>query len=146
MKFLRLAVLTFTLCSSSFAVNKDLLALQRDLEAKMEALQQSLTSKIDVMSGTLQAIQADSRRTAEQVATLQDSLNTTVTRSLTPVSGLSTKVDAMGEDTRALRDALADLSARLERMDAKITDLKNQMQIMQNPPAAPGPGAGGVPG
>ena len=43
----------------------------------------------------------------------------------------------MGDDVRSLKDALADLSARLERMDAKMTDLKNQMQIMQNPPAAP---------
>jgi tol-pal system protein YbgF len=72
---------------------------------------------------------------------------------LTPVNNLNSRVESMGEDTRALRDALADLSARLERMDAKITDLKNQMQIMQNPPAAPGapgsmttPGAPGAPG
>jgi len=145
MKFLRLAVLTLTFSGYSFAVNKDLIALQRDLEAKIDAVQQSLTSKIDVMTGALQAIQNDSRRTADQVATLQESLSGAVTRSLTPISGLNTRVEAMGEDTRALRDTLADLAARLERMDAKITDLKNQMQIMQNPPAAPS-GVSGPPG
>jgi tol-pal system protein YbgF len=68
---------------------------------------------------------------------MQDVLRTSVTSSLAPVSGLNNKIEATGEDVRALRDALADLSARLERMDAKITDLKNQMQIMQNPPPAP---------
>jgi TolA-binding protein len=145
MKFLRLAVLTLTFSGYSFAVNKDMIALQRDLEAKIDAMQQSLTSKIDVMTGALQAIQNDSRRTADQVATLQESLSGAVTRSLAPVSGLNTRVEAMGEDTRALRDTLADLAARLERMDAKITDLKNQMQIMQNPPAAPG-ATGATPG
>ncbi len=138
MKFLRLLALTLTFSSFSFAVNKDLVALQRDLEAKMDAMQQTLSSKIDVMTGTLQAIQNDSRRTADQIATLQESLSTTLSRSLTPVNNLNSRVDSMSEDTRALRDALADLSARLERMDAKITDLKNQMQIMQNPPPAPG--------
>jgi len=138
MKFLRLAALTLTFSSFSFAVNKDLIALQRDLEAKMDAMQQTLSSKIDVMTGTLQAIQNDSRRTADQIATLQESLSTALSRSLTPVTNLNSRVESMGEDTRALRDALADLSARLERMDAKITDLKNQMQIMQNPPPAPG--------
>ncbi len=137
MKFLRLAALALTFSSFSFAVNKDLIALQRDLEAKIDAMQQTLSSKIDVMTGTLQAIQNDSRRTADQVATLQESLTTALSRSLTPVNNLNTRVESMSEDTRALRDALADLSARLERMDAKITDLKNQMQIMQNPPAAP---------
>lgn len=138
MKFLRLLALTLTFSSFSFAVNKDLIALQRDLEAKMDAMQQTLSSKIDVMTGTLQAIQNDSRRTADQIATLQESLSSALSRSLTPVNNLNSRVEAMGEDTRALRDALADLSARLERMDAKITDLKNQMQIMQNPPPAPG--------
>lgn len=147
MKFLRLALLGFSFSSFSFGVNKDLLALQRDLESKIDALQQSLGSKIDVMNGTLQAIQNDSRRTAEQVATLQENLSGSLTRSLTPVNNLSTRVEAMGEDTRALRDALGDLTSRLERMDAKITDLKNQLQIMQNPPAAPGAGAPtGAPG
>ncbi|MBV8829547.1 MAG: tetratricopeptide repeat protein [Acidobacteriaceae bacterium] len=138
MKFLRLAALALTVSGSSFAVNKDMVALQRDLEAKIDAVNQSLSSKIDVLNGMLTAIQNDSRRTADQVATMQESLSTAVARSLTPVNNLNTHVDAMGEDVRSLKDALADLSGRLERMDAKITDLKNQMQIMQNPPAAPG--------
>jgi len=48
----------------------------------------------------------------------------------------------VGEDVRSLKDALADITARMERMDAKITDLKNQMQIIQSPPPAPSPGGG----
>ena len=152
MKFLRLVVLLFTFSSFSFAVNKDLVALQRDLEAKMDSMQQSINARLDTLNGLLQAIQNDSRRTAEQVAGMQDVLRNSVTTSLAPVAGLNQKVESTGEDVRGLRDALSDLSARLERMDAKITDLKNSMQIMQNPPPAPGttsPGAsplGGNPG
>ncbi len=138
MKFLRLTVLTFACSSFCFAVNKDMIAMQRDLEAKMDAMQQSINSRLDTLSGLLQGIQNDSRRTADQVAGMQDVLRTSVTNALAPVTGLNTKIEGTSEDVRALRDALADLGARLERMDAKITDLKNQLQIMQNPPAAPG--------
>lgn len=138
MKFLRLGVLALTFSSFSFGVNKDLVEMQRELEARIDAMQQTLNSKIDVLTGMLQAIQNDSRRTADQVASMQDALSNGVAKSLAPVAGLNTKVDGMGDDVRALKDSLADLSARLERMDAKITDLKNQMQIMQNPPPAPG--------
>jgi tol-pal system protein YbgF len=146
MKFLRLAVLTLTFSSFSFAVNKDLIEMQRELEARLDAMQQTLNSKIDVLTGMLQAIQNDSRRTADQVASMQDTLTNGVAKSLMPVSGLNGKVDAMGDDVRALKDSLADLSARLERMDAKITDLKNQIQVMQNPPPAPGTATQGAPG
>jgi tol-pal system protein YbgF len=151
MKFLRLAVLALTFSSFSFAVNKDLVEMQRELEARLDSMQQTLNSKIDVLTGMLQAIQNDSRRTADQVASMQDTLTNGVSKSLTPVAGLNGKVDAMGDDVRSLKDSLADLSARLERMDAKITDLKNQIQIMQSPPPAPGaatgtPGATGQPG
>jgi len=138
LKFLRLAVLTFACSSFCFAVNKDMVAMQRDLEAKMDAMQQSINSRLDTLTGLLQGIQNDSRRTADQVAGMQDVLRTSVTNSLAPVTALNTKMDATSEEVRGLRDALADLAARLERMDAKITDLKNQTQIMQSPPPAPG--------
>lgn len=138
MKFARLAALLLTCSSFSFAVNKDLVALQRDLEDRINAMQQSVNSKLDTLTGMVQAMQSDTRRTADQVATLQDTVTNGVAKSLAPVNGMSGKVDAMGDDVRSLKDALADLTSRLERLDAKMTDLKNQLQIIQNPPAAPG--------
>jgi len=145
MKFLRFAALLLTCSSFSFAVNKDLVQLQRDLEDKINALQNDIDSKLSQLTGLITAMQNDTRRTADQVATLQDSVSNNVAKSLTPVNGLNTKVESMSDDVRALKDSIADLSSRLERMDAKITDLKNQMQIMQNPPSAPAPSGPGGP-
>ena len=149
MKFLRLASLLFACSSFSFAVNKDIVQLQRDLEEKMNALQNDVDSKLSAIDGRLSAMQNDTRRTADQVATLQDAVSNGVAKSLAPVAGLGGRVDSMGDDVRALKDALAELNARLERMDAKLTDLKNQLQIIQSPPPAPGvttaPGPGGQP-
>ncbi len=144
MKFLRLAALLLTCSSLSFAVNKDLVQMQRDLEDRINAMQQSLNTKLDTLTGMVQAMQNDTRRTADQVASLQDTVSNGVAKSLAPVGAMNGKVDAMGDDVRSLKDALADLSSRLERMDAKMTDLKNQLQIMQNPPAAP-PATGSEP-
>jgi tol-pal system protein YbgF len=138
MKFLRLVSLLLVSSSFCFAVNKDIVQLQRDLEARMNALQNDLDSKLGAIDGRLSAMQNDTRRTADQVATLQDAVSNGVTKSLAPVAGLGGRVDSMGDDVRSLKDALADLSARLERMDAKLTDLKNQLQIIQSPPPAPG--------
>jgi tol-pal system protein YbgF len=145
MKLLRVATLLLCCSSYSFAANKDLIQLQRDLEDKINSVQNDLDSKLAALTGMVTAMQTDTRRTADQVATLQESVGTNVAKSLTPVAGLGTKVDSMGDDVRSLKDALADLSARLERMDAKMTDLKNQLQVMQSPPAAPPP-AGLPPG
>ena len=144
MKFLRLAALTLLCSSYSFAVNKDLIALQRSLETKIDLMQASLDKQIAIVTESLRNVQTDTRHNAELIASMQESLSGAVSRSLAPVTGLTTRVEGMSEDTKALRDALADLAARLERMDAKMTDLKNQLQIMQAPP--PAPTATGTPG
>jgi tol-pal system protein YbgF len=144
MKFLRLGLLALTFSPFCFAVNKDIVQLQRDMQDRINALQNDVDSKLSTLTGILTAMQADTRRTADQVASLQDVVNNGITKSLAPVGGLSNQVNTMGDDVRSLKDAIADLSARLERMDAKMTDLKNQLQIIQNPPAAPGaPGISG---
>jgi tol-pal system protein YbgF len=138
MKFVRLAALTLIGSALSFGASKEIVELQRDvalLQDKMDTMQRDLDTKLGALTAMLQAVQDNSARSN---ASLQDALSNGIGKQLTPVSGLSTKVDSMGEDVHALRDALGDLSARLERMDAKMTDLKNQMQIVQNPPAAPG--------
>jgi TolA-binding protein len=146
MKPLRLVALTLVCSSFGFAVNKDLVAMQRALEDKIDALQQNVNQQVAQLSGMLTAMQNDTRRTADQVAGMQDALRSAVTNSLAPVTGLNNKVETTNEEMRALRDALADLSGRLERMDAKITDLNNKLQIMQNPPPAPGANPTGQPG
>jgi len=146
MKFLRLAALTLLCSSYSFAVNKDLIALQRALEEKMDAMQTNFDKQIAALTESMRTIQGDTRHNAELIASMQESLSGAVTRSLTPVAGLTSRIEGMSEDTKALRDALGDLAARLERMDAKMTDLKNQLQILQSPPPAPAPAATGTPG
>jgi len=139
MKFVRVFALMLCCSSYAFAVNKDLIQLQRDLEDKINAMQNDIDTKLAGLTGMLQAMQSDTRRTADQVATLQEAVGSSVSKSLTPVAGMGAKVDTMGDEVRSLKDALSDLSARLERMDAKMTDIKNQIQVIQSPPSVPPP-------
>lgn len=146
MKLTRVALLMLVFGGCCFAANKDLILMQRNLEDRINALQNDLDQKLASLAGQLTAMQNDTRHTADLMAGLQNTVSNSVSQSLAPVSGLNTKVDTMGDDVRSLKEALNDLSARLERMDAKITDLKNQLQIIQNPPAAPGTATPGTPG
>ena len=137
MNVLRLAALTLIWSALSFGASKEIVELQRDvalLQDKMDTMQRDLDTKLGALTAMLQAVQDNS---AKSNASVQEALSNGLGKQLAPVSGLSTKVDSMGDDVHALRDSLNDLSARLERMDAKMTDLKNQLQIMQSPPPAP---------
>jgi tol-pal system protein YbgF len=146
MKVLRIAALTFACSALSFGASKEMVELQRtvsDLQQTVDTLQRDLDTKMGALTAMLQQTQDNSAKANAQI---QESLTNGVGRQLAPVTGLNTKVETMSDDVRALKDALNDLGSRLERMDAKITDLKNQMQIIQNPPAAPGTAPTGAPG
>ncbi|MGH9625403.1 MAG: hypothetical protein ACRD4G_13815, partial [Bryobacteraceae bacterium] len=138
MKFTRVALLTLVTAGYCFAANKQMIQMQRNLEARMNALQNDLDTKLANLSGQLTAIENGTRHTSDQLAGMRSAVSDSVSKSLAPVSSLNNQVTTMTDDLRALKEALSDLGARLDRMDAKITDLKNQLRIIQNPPAAPG--------
>jgi tol-pal system protein YbgF len=65
-----------------------------------------------------------------------------------PVVGIGTRVNEMGGDVRTLQQAVGDLTALLNRMQAQLTDISNSIKVLQTPPAPP-PGstsAGSAPG
>jgi tol-pal system protein YbgF len=146
MRLFRVAVLTFACCAFSFAASKETIELQRDvalLQDKVDAMQRDMDTKLGELTATMRQLQENS---ATSNAQLQDSLNNGIGKQLAPVTGLGTRLESMADDVRSLKDTINDLNARLERMDAKVTDLKNQLQIMQSPPPAPGAVApGGAP-
>ncbi|HEX4771952.1 MAG TPA: tol-pal system protein YbgF [Bryobacteraceae bacterium] len=143
MRVLRLAVLGLACSIFAFAASKEMIELQRDvalLQQKVDDMQRDLDTKLGQLTAMVQQVQDTSSKTTGQI---QDALNSGIGKQLAPVGELNTHVEAVGDDVRTLKETINDLNARLERMDAKITDLKNQLQIMQNPPAAPGPAAPG---
>ncbi len=147
MRAVRFVALAVFVSTFSFGASKETIELQRDvalLQDKVDAMQRDLDTKLGELTAQMQQISDSSARANTQ---LQDAVTNGVGKQLAPVANLNSRVDQMSDDVRALKDALNDVGARLERMDAKMTDLKNQLQIMQSPPPAPGAApAGGAPG
>src|SRR5579875_1148977 len=99
-----------------------MIELQRDvalLQDKVDAMQRDLDTKLGELTAQLQQVNDNSKSANAQI---QDTLTNGVGKQLAPVANLNSRVDQMSDDVRALKDSLNDLGARLERMDAKMTD------------------------
>jgi TolA-binding protein len=55
-------------------------------------------------------------------------------------------VDGMQEEMRGLKDSLSELNARLDKLDAKMTDVSNKIALANQPQPPPPSTGGGQPG
>jgi tol-pal system protein YbgF len=63
---------------------------------------------------------------------------------VTPVAGLSSRMDQMSSDLHTLGNAVSDLTGTLAKMQTLLTDLNNAMKVLQTP-APPPPASTGAP-
>jgi TolA-binding protein len=146
MKVFRLATLLCCCASFGFGASKEMVELQRDvaiLQDQVRKVQSTLDEKLAQLALLAQQTQDNSTKAN---SALQAALGETLTQQMQPLTNMGTKVDGLTEDVHGLRDTINDLSSRMAKLDAKVTDLGNRMSIMQNPPGAPGAGVPGAPG
>lgn len=139
----------------SFAQKKDIVELQRDvslLADQVRTLQRSQDEKLGQLTALMQQALDASARANAAIATLQGSLTDRIGEQAKnmggTVAGVNTKIDQMSDEFRSVREAVADLSARMGKLDAKLADLGNAVTTMRNlpaPPGGPGTTGGGVP-
>lgn len=112
------------------ALQEQVRTLQRALDEKMSALttlvQQSLdsSSKGNTSIAVLESGIRD--RMAEQQKTL-----------VAPVAAMSAKVDQMATEFQSVRDSVADLGERMNRLQTQLVDVSNTVKTLQAPPAPP---------
>ncbi len=63
-----------------------------------------------------------------------------------PIAGVGAKVDNLTNDMAEVRNAVADLTTQVNRLQQQLTDINNAIKVMQAPPAAPPPVSGTGPG
>jgi TolA-binding protein len=63
---------------------------------------------------------------------------------VTPVVGLSTRMDNLTTELRATEQNLTDLSSQLSKVLATLDDMKQAIKAMQAPPVPPPPDTGGA--
>lgn len=145
-----LLVVTPVLC---FGQKKEILELQRDmalLQQDVRALQRSMDENMAALKVLVQQAVDSVAKLNTTVAVLDNTLRERLREQekvlVNPVATVSSKVDQMSTDFQALRDSVADMNARMGKLEQRIIDLGNKITVIQAPPAPPpGTGASGPP-
>ena len=147
----RLLVLGLALCPVVVMAQKreDFIAIQRDvaqLQDQVRQMQTSQDQKFAALQASIQQALDEAGKTSAALTTLQrtlsDKLNDQQTKIEGPVATLGTKVDGMADDFRSVRESVADLSSRMNKLDSKLTDISSAIRTLSAPPAAPPPAPG----
>ena len=124
----------------------DILSIQRDvaqLQDQVKQLQAGQDQKIAALESLIRQALDESSKVSTAAAALQrtlaDRLNEQQARVEAPIAALGTKVDQSGDDLRAARENLADLTRRMANLDNKLADISSAVRTLSTPTAVPPP-------
>lgn len=144
------AMLSLTPTPSS-AASKEIQELQRDvaqLQDQLKQLQQSQDRQLAeirvLVDRSLTAASDAGKSVAVIQSSVQQNLRDQESKVVTPVVGLSTRMDQVSQDMHTVQQAIGDLTSIISKMQTQLSDLGNAIKVMQSP-AAPPPGASPAP-
>ncbi len=142
MKLIRtLIILAGTLPLVSGA-NKEMVELQRDVALLQDQVRQ-MNEKLVVLTTLMQTALDNTNRSNVSILGMQDKMTESLKAQgqnvVGPVAAVGSKLDAMSEDFRSVRENVLDMNSRMGKLDAKITDLQNAVQVLKSPPPPPAP-------
>ena len=124
--------------------NKETIQLQRDvalLQEDVRTLQRSLDEKMTALRTLVEQTLAASHKSGTSVAVLESGIRDRMLEQQKtlagPVANMGAKIDQVANDFQNLRETIADLSERMNKMQTQIVDLNNTVKIMSAPPAPP---------
>jgi TolA-binding protein len=140
----------------AFGADKSIMDLQRDLSSLEWSVKNLQRSQDEKFAALLELVRQavgnanDASKTAAVLqSNLQQSLQSTQDKVVTPVAGLSTQMTQMSNDLHTLGNAVSDLTSLLGKMQQQLNDLSNAVKVLQAPapapPAAPGGSAMAAP-
>jgi TolA-binding protein len=139
-----LAVISLT-PSPSFGASKEIQELQRDVAQLQDMVRQLQTSQdqklVEIRTLVQQSLAAanDANRAVAVIqSSIQQSLRDQESKVVAPVVGLTTRMDGVSNDVRALQQSMADLSSSIAKIQAQLTDVNNAVKVIQSPPPPPG--------
>ncbi len=154
MRNLRLvAALALTLPVVLPAANKEHEAMMRDiglLQEQLRATQKSLDEKMAALMALVQQAVNSADKSNTSILVLEGKITERmqgIEKSMTQsLATMGSKVDAMADEFRIVKENMADLNAKMQRIQTKMVDVENAVKIIQQPPAPPPPAAGTTPG
>ena len=149
MKLMRPAVVALALLPASlFGASKEMVQLQRDvalLQDDVRSLQRSLDEKMSALRTLVEQTLAAAAKSGTSVAVLESGIRDRMLeqqKSLTaPVVNMGAKIDQMSADFQTLRESIADLTERMNKMQTQLVDLNNTVKVLGAPPAPPPSGS-----
>jgi TolA-binding protein len=129
------------------AASREIQELQRDvglLQEQVKALQASQNERFAALNVLVQQAVDAANRANTSVAVIQSGVQQNLrdqeSKVVTPVVGLSSRMDTLATESRNLQNAVADLGGLMNKLQLQLTDLSNAVKVLQAPPAPP-PGA-----
>ena len=134
------------------AASKEMQELQRDVAAAQDQITAVGKSVADLRALVQQALDT-ANKTNGSVNSLNSGLMQTMqsglkglSDQLNSVTGLSSKVSGIGEDVSNLQSSMKDLQMQVNRQGQALTEILNQVKLLQAPAAAPPSADGSAPG
>jgi tol-pal system protein YbgF len=146
-----LPCLLLTVSLPAFSQKEKIAEIQRDIllmQDQIRALQRSQDEKLAAMQVLIQQILDSANKANTSVAVLDAALRDRMREQEkmlgAPVANLGAKVDTMSTDFAGVREAVADLSARMGKLQNQIADVNSAVKMLAAPPPPP-PATPGAP-
>jgi len=153
MRALRVCFLLLLAIPAALSQKKEQWAeMQRDIaqiQTDLKTLQNSQSATLGQIQGMLTQLTSAIDNTNTKVQNqLQDGLRQQQQAISAPVANLNNRMDQMAQSFQELKETILDMNGRIGKLDAKIQDLQNQIQLGGHPApppgaATPGPGDAG---
>jgi TolA-binding protein len=141
----------------SQAASKEIQELQRDiaqLQDMIKQLQQAQDKNFAALTVMTQQALDAANRANTSVAVIQSSIQQNLRdqqeKVVTPVVGLSTRMDSLSNDFRQVGQAVSDLTTMVSQLKSQLSDINNAVKVLSTPPVPPpgsttGPGGSSMP-
>lgn len=134
-----------------FGQKKEIAEMQRDIllmQDQVRSLQRSQDEKLAALQVLIQQTLETANKANTAVAVLESSMKDRFKEQertiAVPITSVGAKVDTMATDFVSVREAVADLSSRVGKLQNQLADLGNAVKVLSSPPAPP-PAAPGSP-
>ena len=128
------------------APSKEIVQIQRDLallQEQIRNMQQAQDEKLVRLTTLVEQALQSSTKANTSLAVLESGLRDRLSQQLAaPITGVTTRVDQMGSDLQAVREAVTDTSERIGKLQAQLVEINNTIRTLQAPPPPPPTGLG----
>jgi tol-pal system protein YbgF len=151
MKFRRLILAaSFAFPVICSAASKEIVELQRDvaqLQDQVRALQSSFDTKMGTIAAQVQQLADSAGRANNSLGNLQGAIQEQLRQQgkevIAPVASMGAKIDEMSTAFQQVQNSMADVTARMGKLEQQVLDLSNAVRTINSPAPPPGSTTGG---